>query len=156
MFRLFIFFTISLSMQTAGAAIEADISGVQQNARPAPLPPAYPKWSERVVHKVTVPVPPPGPYMSTGLLDTRRGFRCCENRNTQQMYSPLFNNMPWPERRRPPQQWMPPGGQYNYVPGNIDAPRSGQWPMPSGMYGNSNRPMQPWQPMYQRPPQFRY
>ena len=156
MFKLLFFITISLSMQSVGAVVEADVAGVQQNVRPAPLPPAYPKWSERAAPRVAVPGPPSGPYMSTGLSETGRGFRCCEKRNTRQMPSQLFKEMPWPERRRPPQQWQPENGQYSYAPANVSGSRSGQDPMTSGGYGNRAMPAPQWQPMYQRPPQYRY
>ena len=156
MFKLLFFITISLSMQTVNAVVEADVAGAQQNVRPAPLPPAYPKWSERGVHRAVVPMPPSGPYMSTGLSDTGRGFRCCEKRKTRQMHSPMFKNMPWPERRRPPQQWLPENGQYSYAPGNVDEPQPGQGRVPTRSGGYANQPMPVWQPMYQRPPQYRY
>ncbi len=158
MFKLLIFITISLSIQTASASVESDVAQGQQNTGPALLPPAYPAWPDREIHRETIPAPPSGPYMSTGLSNRKGGFSGGENRNPRRVHSPLFKTMPWPERRRPPQQWMPENGQYNYAPGNMNAPRPVQNPVPSGWYGNGYRPVpEPqWQPMRQPPPQYRY
>ena len=161
MFKLFVLIMMSLTMSLA---LANEIAGVQGEGRNTQLPPAYPSWSDHPVQKSTVPAPPSGPYMSTGLSNTGQGFACCKSRNAKRMASaPLLNNMPWPERRRPPQQWMPENGQYNYAPGNVGAPRSApvKWPVQQGWYGGApmygQRPAwQPMrQPMQQRPPQVR-
>ena len=163
MFKLFIIIMMSLTAQFVLANESASEQGEVRNA---PLPPAYPSWSDRPVQKKTVPAPPSGPYMSTGLSNAGRGFACCKNRRAKSEASaPMLNNMPWPERRRPPQQWMPESGQYSYAPGNASAPRSApvKRSVQQGWYGaapdygqrpawqSMRRPMR--QPMQQRPPQ---
>jgi len=156
MFKLLIFITMSLSIQTASANAESGDASGQQHASSTSLPPAYPAWPDREVQRTAIPAPPSGPYMSTGLSNKAGGFSGRENRNPQRAHSPLFKTMPWPERRRPPQQWMPENGQYHYAPGNINRPPPVHNPVPSGWYGNAYRPVPQWQPMRQPSPQYRY
>jgi hypothetical protein len=120
---------------------------------PAAMPPAYPDWPEREVRLNAVPSPPLGPYLSTGLSSTGTRFACCDKVVGPQEQTVPFKDMPWPERRLPPRQWMPEGGGYNYAPENADntpAPRQ------QGGYWNQRIPQPTWQPLYQRPPQGRY
>lgn len=156
MFRLITLIMISLLMQSVAAVAEMSNAETQGSVGSglANLPPAYTEWPEQPTHIDVVPPPPLGPYQSTGLSDTGRS----EQGDRKLMPSPLLKNMPWPERRRPPQpQWLPDRGQFSYAPGNAaDVPglmRSGQEPS----YGNQRPWRSPmWQPMYQRPPQTRY
>ena len=154
MFRLVALIMMSLLMQPVTAAVNADRPAAQRpDAGSAGMPPAYPDWPEREVRVNAVPAPPLGPYLSTGLSSTGNRFACCDEVVGKQEQSAPFKDMPWPERRRPPRQWIPEGGGYNYAPENVvnnPAPRQ------PGGYRNQWMPQPAWQPMYQRPPQGRY
>ena len=151
MFRLIALIMMFLSMQAVIAAEVASGSDVQEpaNERPATLPPAYPEWSKRPVYGSAVPPPPLGPYMSTGLSGAERGFACCEQR--ERKVAPSLDNMPWPERRRPPRQWLPEDGRYSFAPDDV-----ANAPAPSQTGGYENWGRQQWQPIRQLPPQGAY
>ena len=158
MFRLVALIMMSLLMRSVAAAADADASVAQESsgAGLSRLPPAYPDWSERKVNVSAVPAPPLGPYLSTGLSTSGNRFACCEKAEGKRMQPPSLENMPWPERRRPPQQWMPERGGYNYAPENAaNIPAPGQSVRYRYQYQYYGMP-QPAQQEYQRPPQVRY
>lgn len=151
MFRLIALFMMLLSVQTAIAEEQPDAT----QAPTAPgesgvMPPVYPSWPERTVQKNIVPPPPPGPYMSTALTYAGTGFSCCpgsEKDKEQQVDSPSFNTMQWPERRRPPMPWVPESGEYTFAPDNAVTTPGPTQANPYGYQGGY-----PWQPMYPPPP----
>lgn len=152
MIRLLVLFMISMSVQLVNAAMDRDGSETTESSdsSTATLPPAYPAWPEREARMNIVPPPPSGPYMSTGLARTGRGFACCENNDGISERPQMVNNMPWPERRRPPRRWMPENGEYSFASGE-DIEEADR--VHSGRYGGQGIPWQPpaRPPIYQRP-----
>jgi hypothetical protein len=90
------------------------------------LPPAYPEWPDRFSRTEIIPLPPPGPYMSSALSDVAAfpadsgGLR--DEFRQGQMRSPFFEaDMPWPEipERARPEPWIPENGEYHFVPEEV-------------------------------------
>lgn len=144
-------------VQAVNAEAEEDAAGAETEATVDALPPAYPAWPQQQTRKDDLPPPPPGPYMSTALAYSGQGFSCCpgseagmDDEQQKNMHSPFFRNMPWPERRLPPQQWLPEGGEYTFAPADGIPPAPAQLKQ----YGYPGRPA--WQPMYPPPATGRY
>lgn len=100
--------------------------GLARSFAGSDLPPAYPEWPQRSIRSEVVPLPPPGPYMSTAMsgIDAfpanTGGLR--DDYGEQQMRSPFFTaDMPWPEtpKRARPEAWMPESGEYHFVPEEV-------------------------------------
>ena len=153
MFRLMTLVMLLVSVQAVNAADEAVAAENQASSEDGGLQPAYPAWPERQTRKNDVPPPPPGPYMSTALTYAGQGFSCCPGSETggdgeqKIVHSPFFKGMPWPEKQRPPQRWLPEGGEYTYAPDDIPVPSQAE------RYGYQGRPA--WQPIYPPPRGYR-
>ena len=151
---------MSVTMQVAGENTQAAASrmpdvfpgsgGLPQPLMNNGLPPAYPEWPERIMRTDRIPLPPPGPYMSSAMSDIDAfpsdtgGLR--NNFSDQQMQSSFFSaDMPWPEtpERDRPELWMPESGEYRFVPEDVVR----QLETPTNHRGSQ-------QPVYQPYPRF--
>ena len=164
---------MSVTMQVAGEDTQAAAArmpdafpgsgGLPQPLMDNGLPPAYPEWPQRAIRTDMVPLPPPGPYMSSAMSDIDAfpsdtgGLR--DDFSEQHMQSSSFSaDMPWPEtpERDRPELWVPESGEYRFVPEDVVRQLETQ---------TTNRGSQP--PIYQpypryppsppvRPPYFSY
>jgi len=130
--------------------------------------PIIPEWGEYAVNRNEIVPPPPGPYMSTGLLAPMPGvYRPVsgdeQNAGTEMANSPFF--MPdtqWPEdKREPPRRWMPENGKYQYVSDELleqqkqpDAGYNSNYPPVRPRHAYS-RPVYHSQPVVERQPAYR-
>lgn len=100
-----------------------------------------------------VPPPPPGPYMSMALEEAPAFKRQREIPHGDAGHSPFFKaDMPWPETRRAPQQWMPDDG-YQYAPPSAYEQRMPPRDRPEShyQYGYQQPAWQPLPPPGARP-----
>lgn len=124
----------------------------------------FPRWPERQqIERVSVPPPPPGPYMSLGLSDAAisespfsSDFKKSEiEPDPAKLPVDTFSpDVPWPKQLRPTKRWMPDNG-YNYVKPQVkkklDPVMSNNLPS-NYNYGYQRRPDMNWSGSRWMPP----
>ncbi|MBT8129400.1 MAG: hypothetical protein KJP10_05365 [Gammaproteobacteria bacterium] len=123
---------MSVTMQVAGQDTETAATAIPNafpgsGGLPRPLmgnglPPAYPEWPTRIVRTDRIPLPPPGPYMSSAMSDidafpSNTGGISNDRSEQHMQSSPFSKDTPWPEtpERDRPELWVPESGEYRFV-----------------------------------------